>query len=243
LTRSIRIRVGPVTLACLPPKEASVCAETDAAPYLNAIEHLGRMLAPDTWALAGGLVIPISVGGFYRRHTDIDIVMPLARLCDVVDAFRAGGYELYTNWSVSHHSRGILLQCRVRSDGGLVKMRPRRLYVKRREPAMDEPLLEKIDLYPYRERDRGLETCNTRRVLSRRTMQRSALAPFGRPGDVQCLHLDNVASLKSLRSGTKHRLDCMVIRDGPDAARDWFRRHAPPALPPALVHSAAGPDR
>lgn len=221
---SRRIRIGPLTLECLPPRDALVRPDADPGPYVRAVEALGRLLTPDTWALAGGLVVPISVGGFYRRHTDIDIVMPLARLDEVVSAFRRNGYQLYTNWAASHHSRGILLQCRVRSDGAMLRLRPRRLYVKRTGPARGSPLLEKIDLYPYRERDGYLETCNTRRKLARRTMQRSSLRPFDIPGQVTCLHLDNVASLKSFRTGAKHRLDCAVIRDGPDAAREWFRK-------------------
>lgn len=233
---SRRIRIGPLTLESLPPKVALVQPDTDAGPYVRAVQALVGLLTPDTWALAGGLVVPISVGGFYRRHTDIDIVMSLARFDDVVNAFRRNGYRLYTNWTVSHHSRGVLLECRVRSADAVVRLRPRRLYVKRTAPPRGGPLLEKIDLYPYREQDGYLETCNTRRKLTRRTMQQSSLRPFGSPGQVTCLHIENVASLKSFRTGAKHRLDCAVIRDGPDAARAWFRNGV--ITPPRIVEPA-----
>lgn len=230
---SKRIRIGHITVACLPPKDSLVRADTDAGPYMRAVAELSNMLGPDNWALAGGLVIPISVGSFYRRHTDIDIVMPLARLCDVVDAFRTHGYELYTNWTVSHRSRGIVLQCRVRSDGGMIRCRARRLYVKRTDGGEDRSLLGKIDLYPFYDRGQHLETCNTHRVLPVRAMQHSSLAPFHTSGHVRCLHVANVVSLKLMRSGAKHRLDCAVIRDGPDAARQWFRRLAVGTAGPA----------
>ena len=69
------IRIGHITIGRLPPKDVGVRANSDAAPYLCAVEELGRVLTPDTWALAGGLVIPLSVGRFYRKHSDIDIVM------------------------------------------------------------------------------------------------------------------------------------------------------------------------
>lgn len=225
-----RICIGRITLERLPPKDERVLADTDARPYLGALEALTRMLPPAAWALAGGLVVPISVGGFYRRHTDIDIVMPMTRFTDVVDAFRANGYALYTSWSVSHRSRGILLQCRMQNGSRLVRLRPRRLYVKPADEAGGDPLLAKIDLYPYYDRGGCLVTCNSRRVLPGRTMQRSSLAAFARAGHVNCLPLEHVASLKASRSGAKHRLDCAVILDGRDAAREWFRKLT--VLPP-----------
>lgn len=220
------IRIGDITIECLPPKDKLVQVDTDSRPYLRAVEHLGRMLIPGTWALAGGLVVPISVGGFYRRHMDIDIVMPLARLCDVMGSFRTHGYDLYTSWSVSHRSRGILLQCRLRSHAGLARIGPRRLYVKPMYPGNDEPLLGKIDLYPYHERGLHLETCNGRQLLPNRITHCSLREAFDWPVRVRCLSLENVATLKASRSGAKHRLDCVVIRDGPDAAPEWFRKHA-----------------
>ena len=221
-----RLGVGRVTIETVLPKTVRVEPESDPGPYMDALRALQRMLVPGTWALAGGLAVPVTMGRFYRRHGDIDIVMPLGGLADVVRAFRAGGYELYTSWAVTHHSRGLLLECRITSDGPAVRLRPRRLYVRRRVSSMDGTLLEKIDLYPYRDRCGHLETCNTHRVLATPAMQRSSLAPFSQPGQVSCLHLNNVASLKRLRTGAKHQLDCTVIRGGLDAARDWFETQA-----------------
>lgn len=215
------VRLGRITIDSFPRKALQIEPEADPCPYLRALKELCGLLAPDSWALAGGLAVPIALGRFYRKHADIDIVMPLDRLSQLVCSLRAGGYALYTSWHVNHHSRGVVVECRLNSDGRLV--RPRRLYVRRavREPG--NRLLDKIDLYPYRDLGNRLETCNSHRVLSHRAMQRSPLAPFDFPGYVNCLHLDNVANLKSTRSGAKHKLDCAVIREGPNAASAWFR--------------------
>jgi hypothetical protein len=231
-----RVRIGQITIESFPRKSLSVEPESDHAPYLGALGELRSLLVAGTWALAGGLVVPIAVGRFYRKHNDIDIVMPMERLCDVVQAFRSAGYELYTSWHVNHRSRGLLMESRIKSDGRLVQLRPRHLYVKREARDGDGWLLEKIDLYPYRHRGKYLETCNASRMLSKCVMQRRSLEPFERTGHVYCLHLDNVASLKATRTGAKHRLDCAVIRHGPKAAGDWFQRIgiAPPAAPSRL---------
>ncbi|MGA8261913.1 MAG: hypothetical protein WB783_17005 [Arenicellales bacterium] len=221
-----RLGVGPVAIETVHPKPFRIEPESDPAPYLEALRALQRMLAPGTWALAGGLAVPITMGCFYRRHGDVDIVMPLGVFSDVVRAFRAGGYELYTSWAVTHHSRGLLLECRIKSDGPTLRLRPRRLYVRRPARGVEGTLLGKIDLYPYRDRGSHLETCNSNRVLAKRTMRCSSLAPFSRAGQVSCLDLENVACLKTLRTGAKHQLDCVVIRDGPDAAREWFKAQA-----------------
>lgn len=224
------IRLGQVTVGILSRIPKLVQPHSDASPYVSALEALSRLLAPDSWALAGGLAVPVSVGRFYRRHADIDIALALHRMPEVVNAFRSGGYRLCTCWSVSHGGRGILFECRIKSDGALMRVRQRHLYVKRRTPGA-AGLLDKIDLYPYRIRGDRFETCNTHRLLAGRAIQRSSLRPFGRPGHIACLHLDNIALLKSSRSGPKHRLDCAVIRGGPDAARDWFRRYQPVPVP------------
>lgn len=228
-----RIQLGRVTFEPLPPHSRLVQPENNAAPYLAALEELCRVLAAGTWALAGGLVVPICMGVFYRRHSDIDIVLPLAVLTEVVKAFNAAGYELYTSWSISHHARGILMEYRIKCNDGRVGSHARRLYVKHAGPVPVAPLLSKIDLYPYRMRGSALETCNTGTVLAHGAMQRSSLTPFNRPGHVNCLHLDNVAALKAVRSGPKHRLDCAVIRDGTKAARAWFDK--PAASPGAAI--------
>jgi len=230
-----RIRVGHLNIVRLSPKSTAVEPAVDAKPYLSALEVLERVLAPGPWALAGGLVVPIAVGTFYRRHGDIDIVLPLTGLPVLMESFRRSGYELYTSWTVSHHSRGLLMECRIKGDGAMVSFRPRRLYVKPGNPRAAPQLLRKIDLYPYRIRGDRLETCNTGQVLPRSTMQNGSLKSFGHPGHVRCLHLDNVASLKSRRSGAKHRLDCAVIKAGPDVALEWFGDRPASAAPAPAV--------
>lgn len=234
------VRIGRIIVSSFPRKALLVEPAADPCPYLRALKELCGLAPPDTWALAGGLAVPIAVGHFYRKHADIDIVMPVERLHELVGALRAGGYELYTSWHVNHHSRGLVLECRIRSDGCLAWSRPRRLYVRRhiREPA--DWLLDKIDLYPYRDRGDHLETCNSSRALSKRTMQRSSLTPFDHAGYVNCLHLENVASLKSTRTGAKHQLDCAVIRDGPEAAGAWFRNSIAAASPGGPLPAPGG---
>lgn len=231
-----RVRVGHLNIMRLSPKSTTVEPAVDAKPYLLALEALERVLQSGPWALAGGLVVPIAVGTFYRRHGDIDIVLPLTGLPALMESFRSSGYELYTSWTVSHHSRGLLMECRIKCDGALVSFRPRRLFVKPGNPPAAPPLLRKIDLYPYRIRGDRLQTCNTGQVLPRSSMQNGSLESFGHRGHVRCLHLDNVASLKSRRSGAKHRLDCAVIKEGPDVALEWFENRLAPADPaPALT--------
>lgn len=222
----MQVHIGRINIEPFPPKAEEVQPEADPAPYLRALEALHHLLAPGTWSLAGGLVVPIAVGRFYRKHSDIDIVMPWERLNDVVAAFRSHGYELYTNLSVIHRSRGILFEVKVRSESTLVRFRPRHLYVKTRNSKPSQPLLDRIDLYPYFDRGKYLETCNSKRVLLRRAMQHNSLQPFDRPGVLRCLHVDNVATLKSTCSGAKHKLDCAVLQGGAEVAQEWFRNIA-----------------
>lgn len=228
-----QIHLGRIHIEPFPPNGDGLQLENNPAPCLRALELLGEMLVPGTWSLAGGLVVPIAVGRFYRRHRDIDIVMPRPLFNDVVEAFRKQGYDLYTNWSMNHRSRGILFEIRMTTESALVRLRPRHLYVRARVPRPGVPLLDRIDLYPYFDRGAYLETCNSKRLLLRRTMQHHSLQPFNRPGVVTCLHIDNVAILKSTRPGAKHSLDSAVLRMGPEAAREW----CPPPVPVTGVQS------
>lgn len=67
-------------------------AAEDFAIYDQRIAELAAILHGTPWLLAGALAIPVTLGGFYRRHYDVDVAFPLDAFPRVERAMRAAGY-------------------------------------------------------------------------------------------------------------------------------------------------------
>lgn len=67
----------------------------DPSLYLERLGELAAILTDVPWLLAGGLAIPLTLGGFYRRHYDVDVAFPLEAFPGVDAAMRRAGYYLW----------------------------------------------------------------------------------------------------------------------------------------------------
>lgn len=214
------IQLGRIKINRIQQKPKLVRPIYDSAHYISAITTLARSLGSDLWMLAGGLAIPIVLGRFYREHTDIDMVTPIDKLPSLIEKSQSKGYHLYTSYTISHNSSGLVLSIRINPCGSIIKLRKRRLSLK--NPKLRNELLKNIDLYPFRDRGSFLETCDGKINLKELKMHHVSLNGFGSQNHIYCLNLANIDQLKAQRTGIKHRLDRIVIQNGVHAGQKWF---------------------
>jgi hypothetical protein len=191
----------------------------DPAGYPERLAELARTLRGMPWLLAGGLTIPLQLGGFYRAHSDIDVAFPLEAFPDVTRAMERAGYFLSTYFPMSFFGAWRhALSVPVRHDGWLVRRRPRKLRFLDGTGTRQSPhLLSAIDALPYRVVDGCFATCDGRyRFPLVRPMTGHRFTTTG--GDeISCLDLHYVTAIKQRLDGSKHALDVsMVARHLPE---------------------------
>ena len=185
----------------------------DPVDYPARLDELAGTLRGLPWLLAGGLTIPLQIGGFYRTHSDIDVAFPVESFPEVATAMARAGYYLSTYFPMSFFGHGRLaINVPVREDGWLVRRRMRKLRFldgtgRRRAPH----LLQAIDALPYRIVDGNFASCDGRyrfplvRPLAGYRMTTQS-------GDrIECLDLHYVTRFKRGLDGPKHALDVSVV--------------------------------
>jgi hypothetical protein len=183
----------------------------DPSHYMGRLESLASILSGIPWILAGGLTIPLTLGGFYRRHFDVDVAFPVEEFPCVEASMRRAGYYLSTYFPMSLFGAfRCALSAPVRRDGWLVRRRPRKL--KFREVRRGAPhLLTSIDALPYRISDGRFVTCDGRFAfpLVEPLVGHRFVTRHGH--DIPCLHLHYVGAIKETIVEAKHTLDLQVI--------------------------------
>lgn len=186
-------------------------AVDDPSLYMERLESLAAILDGIPWILAGGLTIPLTLGGFYRRHYDVDVSFPVEEFPRVVAAMRRAGYFLSTYFPMSLFGAfRCALSAPVRWNGWVVRRRPRKL--KFREVAGGVPhLLTWVDALPYRITDGRFVTCDGRfdfplvePLVGHRMVTRHG-------HEIACLNLHYVGAIKEMIAEPKHSLDLQVI--------------------------------
>lgn len=173
------------------------------------------MLDGIPWLLAGGLAIPVTLGRFYRAHSDIDVAFPLEELPRVDVALRRAGYYLTTSRPMSFFGKlRFALSVPVRADGPFVRYRPRKLKYRDGTGARRAPhLLSVIEVLPYRVVDGVWTTCDGRYrfPVVRPLAGHRTRTPAGH--EIACLDLHYVGEIKKRIPEPKHSIDLAVIAD------------------------------
>ena len=185
----------------------------DPSLYPKRLGELAEMLAGIPWMLAGGLAIPMTLGRFYRRHYDIDVVFPVEEFSRVDLALRGSGYFLTTYRPMSIFGRmRFALSVPIRSDGFFVRHRPRKLKYRDGTGARRRPnLLAVVEALPYRIADGCFASCDGRYrfPLVRPLEGHRVETPAGHT--IACLDLHYVGEIKKRTIAPKHTLDLAVI--------------------------------
>lgn len=184
----------------------------------TALDEIARALDGESWLLGGGVAIALAVGGFYRVHSDLDIIIETTNLASVCNRLAAKGYSLYTRKLMKHRGLGVCIFVRCRPSGPLLRMRPRRLCFLSRG-ATGNPYLDRLDVYLYRE-------TATQYVPLDHAHRLPKLAPVAglrhrtRSGNtLTCLNLHYVQQFSAARRGPRHVVDLLALSAGLEAAR------------------------
>ncbi len=188
-------------------------ANEDPAGYQARLTELAAALRGTPWLLAGGMTIPLQLGGFYRSHVDIDVAFPVEAFPEVLHAMRNAGYYLATYIPMSffgHWRRALNIP--VRHDGWLVRRRPRKLRFLDDTGRRNAPhLLSAIDCFPYRVDNGCFASCDGRyRFPLVRPITGHRFTTTG-GDDISCLDLHYVTGIKRMLPGSKHALDVSVV--------------------------------
>jgi hypothetical protein len=185
----------------------------DSSCYRERLGELAAILEGIPWLLAGGLAIPMTLGRFYRDHSDIDVAFPIEDFPRLDAAMRGAGYYLSTSRPMSlFGALRCALSVPVSATGTFVRRRPRKLKYRdatgARRPGH---LLSVIEVMPYRVVDGVWATCDGRfrfplaRPLAGHRTRTSA------GHEIACLDLHYVGEIKKRIADPKHTLDLAVI--------------------------------
>lgn len=203
------VNLGPVQLRRDPHESAE-----DPSAYMARLEELAEVLHGIPWMLGGGLAIPVTIGRFYRKHFDLDIVFPVEAFADVEAAMRRAAFRLWTYFPFSLFGRmRSSIHLPVRASGWLARRRMRKLKFRDASGRRQAPhLLSVIEAYPYRIENECLVTCDGRHriplihpIVGHRHRTR-------RGHEIACFDLSYVAYFKVLKREPKHAVDLDVIR-------------------------------
>ena len=185
----------------------------DSSRYRERLSELAAVLDGIPWLLAGGLAIPMTLGRFYRDHSDIDVAFPVEEFPRLDAAMREAGYYLSTSRPMSlFGALRCALSIPVSATGTFVRRRPRKL--KYRDHTGARPagqLLSVVEVMPYRVVDGVWTTCDGRfRVpLARPLAGYRTKTSAGH--EIACLDLHYVGEVKKRIADPKHTLDLAVI--------------------------------
>jgi hypothetical protein len=185
----------------------------DPSLYPQRLGQLAEILAGIPWMLAGGLAIPVTLGRFYRRHYDVDVVFPLSEFPRVDHAMRTAGYALTTYRPMSFFGKmRFAVSVPVKYDGLFVRRRPRKLKYRDVTGARRAPnLLSVVEALPYRIEDGCFQSCDGRYrfPLVRPLEGYRVHTPQGHA--IPCLNLHYVGEIKRRIDEPKHTLDLAII--------------------------------
>lgn len=180
--------------------------------YSARLEELAGILAGIPWLLAGGLTIPLRLGAFYRRHSDIDVAFPVESFAAVDRAMRQAGFYLSTHFPMSVHGRlRFAVSVPLSHDGWLARRRPRKLKYRDATGTRQTPhLLSVIEVLPFRVMDGCFATCDGRYRMPLVQPLTGHSVRIG-SSDISCLNLQYVLAIKRAIGGTKHALDLSMV--------------------------------
>lgn len=206
------MKVGPLQVEIHGAPARRVMPTHDEAYYFESIHALCRMLDEIPWLLAGGLAVPFTLGGFFREHDDIDIMVPCASMPAACIQFRSAGYQLFKRVIFSHNARSIVVRYPVEPG---TEVRPNLNYAMLRLKDQSKyRILDKIDIHPYQIKDGILESDYRGPMLEVSDSVQSLSIKTGHKTQFKCLDLRYVARLKQARHGTKHQIDLIAIEQG-----------------------------
>ena len=190
-------------------------AVDEPSRYMRRLADLAQILDGIDWVLAGGLAIPLTLGGFYRRHYDVDVAFPVEEFPRVEAAMARAGYYLSTYFPMSVFGRmRFAASIPITWESRLVRRRPRKLKFRELSAVEREPhLITEVDALPYRIENGRFVTCDGRydfpleRPLVGHRLQTS------RGHQIACLNLHYVGAIKETIDHPKHTLDLKVIRN------------------------------
>ncbi len=192
---------------------------SDIEPLQKAIDETSRMLHGEDWLLGGGVAVALALGGFYRRHSDLDLIIEKNSLSGVCEKMASNGYGLYTRKLMKHGRFGLCLFVRVHPRGLLVARHPRRLCFARFDGGIENAYLAKLDVYLFEETRTQYIALDRGRILEKIVPVRGCEYTTQSGYAMRCLNLYYVEKFSAGRGGARHLLDILAIREGLAAAR------------------------
>jgi hypothetical protein len=190
--------------------------------YENRLRELARILHGVPWMLGGGLAVPLTLGHFYRRHYDVDILFPWTAFPAVEAAMRCAGYDLSTHFPMSLFGAfPFAVHVPYTSEGWLSRWRTRKLKFRDASGGRFSPhLLAVVEAFPFRIEGNEYVSCDGRH---RHRLVRPLLGHQHDLGDgisIQCIDLHYVDKLKGPRDIPRDRVDRALIREWLQKADD-----------------------
>ena len=153
----MRVRFGPYTAVVSPVSSKSIrpISSERANEICRALDFLPSIFGNTSWSLTGGLVVPLTVGYFYRDHDDLDIALDERDLLRARNSVAEHSYGLFSRVAMAKISGGKKIDiykeptAREILSGNLKHPR----FVKLDNIgsiSLDAGLLSYIDVYPYR---------------------------------------------------------------------------------------------
>ncbi len=158
------MRIGRLHLRLVKRHRSAVCPRFDATACYACLGALAASLHGQPWMIVSGLVEPLRSGRFDRTHSDIDIAVPLAHLCDATEAALRAGYVLTTRVLRTHWNRELDLEIHVCIDPRHLERRSRRLRLWRLTAAGeldDSGFPPYVDVFPYTVADGEMRILDT----------------------------------------------------------------------------------
>lgn len=193
---------------------------------LAAIDEVADFLDGECWHLGGGVSIALSIGEFYREHSDLDIVVHVRDLPGIHDRLASRDYRLYSRKLMNHGTFGIAVYLPARPGGWMMALHPHRLCFVHRGARVTNAYLSKLDLFLYDERgaeyvalDGDFRIRKSHPVTGHVHRTRS-----GR--HVRCLNLHYMREFVARRHGPRHVTDALAIDVNIESARAFVKsRH------------------
>jgi hypothetical protein len=155
------MRLGRLHFRVTTRRREALQERFNAADCRACLIELERALAGHPWMVVAGLVEPLLRGDFSRRHSDMDIAVPLAHVKDVARAAKAAGYVMTTRLMRAKLApdRDLEMYLQVEPGGRVLGQRPRRLRLWRLDARgrLDETRFPPyIDMFPFVADDKEL---------------------------------------------------------------------------------------